>query len=171
MFADVITVMNGAGDPIAVVLTHTHTHTWTDHTSTVEEEQARERLFRKFALRSGVNPQQPPLEEQQITVSSSHVTEVVVEEDASPPRAYLHQLDTLSATTETLTSLLSPGDQSRSLPGPPPPSPEVPSRTIPALPVAASGSGGRSFDSEVRALSLSLACVFVCMPLASADSC
>ena len=109
----------------------------------VEEEQARERFLRKFAMKMPA-ADQPPVEEEHITVAPAvAVAADVVEEEAPVSRKFMHQLDTLSATADHLTSLLSPGDPSGFLPGPPPPSPEVPSRSINTLP---SGTT-RSFDA------------------------
>ena len=96
-------------------------------------------------MRSAVQPNQQLDEEQVVTVATTTVSaEVVIEEDTSPPMTLVQQVDTLSATPDALACLLSPGDQSRSLPGPPPPSPEVPSRSIASLPT-------RSLDNEVSA--------------------
>lgn len=92
---------------------------------------------------------QQPLEEEQITVAPvlPVPADVVIEEDSPPSLNYMHQLDTLTANAEHLASLLSPGDPSGRLPGPPPPSPEVPSRSIHTLPPGTK----RSFDTcEVR---------------------
>lgn len=100
----------------------------------VEEEQARERFLRKFASKTGAAPHLP-LDEEQVRVPA----DVVVEEESTPAvHNYTHQLDSLVADQEALASLLSPGDQMKSLPGPPPPSPEVPARTMPVLPSVAS---------------------------------
>jgi hypothetical protein len=104
--------------------------------------------------------QQPPVEEEQITIvpdatttaTPAAVADIVpVKDEKVPPPSlgsHVHQLDTLSVTAEHLSSLLSPGDPCGFLPGPPPPSPEVPSRSIHTLP----GSSGRSLDqtTEVR---------------------
>lgn len=102
-------------------------------------------------------------EEEQVLVAApaaavvvAPAADLVIEEDPTPAlHTYTHQLDSLIVDEEALACLLSPGDQFKSLPGPPPPSPEVPLRTIPVL-SGGSSSSSRSFDTEVR---LSVLCV------------